>query len=156
MKIIIERSRYLSLAAVLALLATFALALFWGVARAVVAWGEILFSYGKSPEISLLLIKLIDAFLIAIVLYMLAASIYSLFYGELDLPSRLVARSLPELKSKLSSLMVLVIAVRFVEALFEENLQPARILALGAAVSLVAGTLIAFSYFGNKDKLAEE
>jgi uncharacterized membrane protein YqhA len=150
MKILIEKSKYLSLIAVVTLLVTFALALLWGVANAVSAWVVIIGSYGKSPEISLVLIKLIDAFLVAIVLYLLAASIYKLFIGDVELPDQLVAHTLPELKSKLSSIVVLVIAVRFVESLFEENAQPERVLLIAVATALVSAVLIAFGYFGNK------
>jgi uncharacterized membrane protein YqhA len=157
MKTLIEKSKYLSLIAVITLLISFALALLWGLAKAVTAWIEIISSFGKSPEISLLLIKLIDAFLLALVLYLLAASIYKLFIGDIELPSRLVARSLPELKSKLSSIIVLVIAIRFVEFFFEDTIQPEQVMWLAVATALVAGTLIAFGYFGSrKDEKEDE
>lgn len=147
MKIIIEKFKYLSLIAVITLLLTFAIALLWGVGRAVWVWMEIINSTGQSSVISLLLIKVIDAFLITLMLYMLAASIYKLFIGDLDVPSRMVACTLPELKSKLSGIIVLVIAVRFVEWLFEEGLEPKNILYMGIATALVSGVLIAFGYF---------
>jgi uncharacterized membrane protein YqhA len=156
MKVLIEKSKYLSLIAVVTLLITFALALLWGVANAVSAWVVILTSYGKSADISLLLIKLVDAFLLAIVLYLLAASIYKLFIGDVELPSRLVARNLPELKSKLSGIMVLVIAVRFVEDLFEGGVPPEEVFWLALATTLVTGMLIAFGYFGNRNEGEEE
>jgi uncharacterized membrane protein YqhA len=156
MKALIEKSKYLSLIAVITLLLSFGLALLWGVAKAIKAWREIIISYGQSPDISLLLIKLIDAFLIAIVLYLLAASIYKLFIGNLDLPPFLVARNLTELKSKLSSIIVLVIAVRFVEFLFEGSMQAFHVMWLALATALVGGTLIAFGYFGYKDEQGSE
>jgi uncharacterized membrane protein YqhA len=74
-KTIIEKSRYLSLIAVITLLLTFAFSLFWGIVQAVNAWGKIILSVGQSPDIILALLKLIDTFLVAIVLYLLAASI---------------------------------------------------------------------------------
>lgn len=152
MKTLVENSKYLSLIAVATLLASFLLALLWGVGKAINAAREIFASYGQSTAISLLLIKVIDAFLIAIVLYLLAASIYTLFVGKLDLPSRMVARSLPELKSKLSGIVVLVLAVRFAESMFEGTVQPLELLWLGLATASVAGTLIAFSYWGTRDE----
>jgi uncharacterized membrane protein YqhA len=151
MRNLVEKSRYLSLIAVLTLLVSFALALLWGVAKAVVAWREIAVSIGQSEHVSLLLIKVVDAFLLAIVLYLLAASIYKLFLGDPGLPSRLVARNLPELKSKLSGIIVLVMAVRFAESLFEGALQPMELVWVALATALVAGVLIAFSYFGYRD-----
>ena len=152
MKKVIEASKYLSLIAVITLLLVFILALLWGVGRAVTAAYEILSSYGQSSSVSLLLIKVIDAFLIAIVLYLLAASIYRLFIDDVGVPARMVARNLPELKSKLSGIIVLVMAVRFVEALFEGTQHSMDLLWLGLATAAVGGTLIAFSYVGTKDE----
>src|SRR3989304_7248386 len=98
MRNLMEQSKYLSVIAVVTLLLIFILALLWGVARAVAAGYEIIASFGQSSAISLLLIKVIDSFLIAIVLYLLAASIYRLFVGDPGLPARMVARNLPGLK----------------------------------------------------------
>jgi uncharacterized membrane protein YqhA len=156
MKKLIEGTKHLSLIAVITLLLVFILALLWGLARAVAAGYEIISSYGQSSSISLLLIKVIDAFLIAIVLYLLAASIYRLFFDDVGLPPRMVARNLPELKSKLSGVIVLVMAVRFVESLFEETQQPMDLLWLGLGTAAVGGMLIAFSYLGAKDEPADQ
>lgn len=130
--------------------------MFWGVAKAVAAWHEIISSYGQSAAITLSLIKVIDAFLIAIVLYLLAASIYTLFVGKLELPSRLVASNLQELKNKLSGIIVLVIAVRFVESLFEGNLQPLEIMWLAMATAAVTAALVMFCHFTHKDEKNDE
>ncbi len=152
MKSLLERSKYMSLVAVLTLLVTFALALLWGVVKAFLAWREIVTSLGGSAAISLQLIKVIDAFLIAIVLYLLAVSIYKLFVGDLEVAPRMVARSLPELKSKLSGVIVLVMAVRFAEILFEGGTAPLEVLWFALAVAVVSAALIAFGYFGYKDE----
>ena len=152
MKTLIDRSRHLSLVAVITLLGSFLLALVWGVARAVMAGYEIVASHGQSSSVSLYLIKVVDAFLIAIVLYMLAASIYSLFIEQTGLPSRLVADDLPGLKNKLSGVIVLVLAIRFAEALFEDVLPAIDVLWLGLAVAAVSGMLIAFSRIIGKER----
>jgi uncharacterized membrane protein YqhA len=148
MKTIIEKSKYLGILAVVPLLITFILALFWGIVQSVKAWILIISSVGQSSDIILSILKLIDTFLVAIVLYILAASIYKLFVSDVVLPSKLVAKSLPELKSKLSSVIVLVMAVHFVEFLFEDAMEGLEILWVAIAISVVAIVLIAFSYFG--------
>ena len=148
MKTIIEKSKYLSLLAVITLLLTFALSLIWGIAQAVNAWGEIILSLGQSPDVILSILKLIDAFLVTIVLYILAASIYELFVSKVELPSTLVASSLTELKSKLSSVIVLVLAVHSVEVIFDEGIPGLEKVWQMVAISLIAIVLIAFSYFG--------
>jgi len=148
MKAIIEKSKYLSLLAVITLLLTFALSLFWGIAQAVKTWGQVILSAGQDPKITLSILKLIDTFLVAMVLYILAVSIYKLFVSDVELPSKLVARSLPELKSKLSSVIVLVMAIHFVEVMFEEGLTGLEKLWQAIGISIVSLVLIAFSYFG--------
>ncbi len=155
MKTLIARSRYLSLVAVLTLLVTFVLALFWGVSKAFRAWVEIVTSAGRSPDITLSLVQLVDAFLVATVLFVLATSIYKLFIGDPDMPGRLVARNLPELKSKLSGIIVLVLAVRFAEGVFEEHRPALDLLWLALATTAVAGALIAFSWFSHSDEKEE-
>jgi uncharacterized membrane protein YqhA len=67
---------------------------------------------------------------------------------DVELPSNLVARSLIELKSKLSSVIVLVMAIHFVEVMFEEGITGLEKLWQAIAISLVALVLIAFSYYG--------
>ena len=148
MKTVIEKSKYLSVLAVVALLLTFALSLFWGIAQAVKVWAKIILSLGQSSDIILLILKLIDTFLVAIVLYILAASIYELFVSKVELSSKLVARSLSELKIKLSNVIVLVMAVHFVEVIFDEGITGLEKVWQAIAISLVSIVLIAFSYFG--------
>lgn len=155
MKFIIERSRYLSILAVITLLLTFTLAMLWGIVQAVQAWRQIIVTFGQSPDIILYILKLIDTFLVVMVVYILAASIYKLFVSDVELPSMLVANSLPELKSKLSSVIVLVMAVHFVEVMFEQGVTGMEKLWEAIAISIVSIVLIAFSYFGGshtKDK----
>ena len=155
MKTIIEKSKYLSLLAVITLLLTFALSLFWGIAQAIKAWSKLILSIGQSPDIIVSILKLIDAFLVAMVLYILAASLYELFVGKVDLPSNLVARSLTELKSKLSSVIVLVLAVHAVEVIFDEGITGLEMVWQVVAMSLIAIVLITFSYFGTSHEPTE-
>lgn len=152
MKTIIENSKYLSLLAVITLLLTFALSLFWGIAQAVQTWAKIVLSLGQSPDIIVSILKLIDAFLVAMVLYILAASLYELFVGKVELPSKLVARSLTELKNKLSSVIVLVLAVHAVEVVFDESITGLEMVWQVLAMSLIAMVLIAFGYFGTSNE----
>jgi uncharacterized membrane protein YqhA len=128
-------------------LLTFALSLFWGIAQAVKAWGKIILSSGQSPDVIVSILKLIDAFLVAMVLYILAASLYELFVGNVELPSQLEARNLPELESKLSSVIVLVLAVHAVEVIFDEGITGLEMVWQVVAISLIAIVLIVFRNF---------
>lgn len=151
MKIILEKSKYFMLVAVVGLLVTHVFALFWASVKSYDTWVEIISSVGQSEKITVYLIKVIDGFLIAFVLYLLSVSIYRMVFGEIAVDDSLVANSLPALKSKLSSVMVLVIAIRFIESLFDQNVDPQRLLYLAIATAITGGTLIAFTAFGAKD-----
>jgi uncharacterized membrane protein YqhA len=150
MKILFEKSKYLSLIASLVLLVTSVFALLWGAAKAFKVWGLMLRSLGQDSAISLDLIRLVDAFLIAVVLYFFAVSVYELFIGDLALPDWMAVHDLHELKTKLSGVIVLVMAVRFVEHLFEEGVSPLDLVYYSLATALVAAALIAFGYFSKK------
>ena len=110
----------------------------------------ILTSYGQDPHIAISLIEIVDGFLIAIVLFIFAVSMYELFIDKLALPDWMLAHDLYELKAKLSGVIILVMAVRFLEHLVEWK-DPYGTLFFGIAVAVVSATLIALSYFSKKD-----
>jgi uncharacterized membrane protein YqhA len=150
MKKFIEKTRYLNLVAVISLILAATGSFVLGVMKTIETIWSIFATSGKDPSINYYLIRLVDAFLISIVLYIFAVSIYALFIGKLDLPEWMMAHDLHELKAKLSSMIILVAAVMFVEQLIEGR-DALQLLYLGAAVALVSAALIAFSVLGEKD-----
>jgi uncharacterized membrane protein YqhA len=54
------------------------------------------------------------------------------------------------LKAKLSSVIVLVMAVKFMEKMFEWK-DPTATLQFAASITLISAALVALSYFGKKD-----
>ncbi len=151
---VIEATKFVMIFATVALLSVSIAALLWGVAKAAKVIVLIVSSRGEAPLITLQLIQLIDAFLITIVLYLFAVSIYELFIGELALPAWMLAHNLSELKEKLGGVIVLVMAVRFLEHMVKSP-PTIELLYLGLATALVAATLIAFNYFGGKKTSVE-
>ena len=79
-----------------------------------------------------------------------SASLYELFIGEVAMPEWMLAHNLYELKAKLSSMIVLVMAVKFLEKLLNVK-DYGELLQFAAAVAVMSGMLIAFGYFGKKD-----
>lgn len=142
-KALLEGSRYLMVAATMILMIVAFFAMFWGLAKAISAITLIVSTLGESHEIEVALIRVVDAFLISIVLYLFAVSIYELFIGGLSLP---VAKNLNEMKIQLSGVIVMVMAVEFVEHLLSEKpsieqLYLAGSIALVAAVLLMLGAI---------------
>jgi uncharacterized membrane protein YqhA len=147
---LVERSRYLVLLAVVASLAASAVAFLWGVWKTILVIAKMITSQGNDPLTAVSLIALMDKFLIAVGLYIFAVGMYELFIGELTVPAWLTVHSLHEVKSRLSSIIILLMAIVFLEHMVEWK-DPQGTLYFAIAVALVTVALIAFSYFGERD-----
>jgi uncharacterized membrane protein YqhA len=147
---ILEKSRYLILLAVGASLVASAVAFLWGCWKTIQAIVQIVSTAGKDPGATVSQIALMDKFLIATGLYIFAVGMYELFIGELSMPAWLTVHSLHEVKSRLSAIIILVMAIVFLEHLVEWK-DPQGTLYFGIAVAVVTAALIVFSYFGERD-----
>lgn len=147
---LLEKSRYLVTIGVLGLLVASLGSFAWGVFQTYHALALIVGSLGTDAGITVALIEIVDIFLIATTLLIFAVNLYELFVADLDVPEWMVAHDLHELKTKLSSMIVLVMAVKFVEKLVGAK-NYADLLQYGAAVALVSGILIAFGNLGHRD-----
>jgi uncharacterized membrane protein YqhA len=147
---LLQSFRYITIIGVIALLIASLDAFAWGCVKALEAIMLVVTSGGKDPEIAISLLEVVDSVLIATALFVFAANLYELFIAEIDLPDWMVAHNLHDLKAKLSSVIVLVMAVKFVEHLVEWK-DPLGTLYFGIAVAVVSAVLIAFGHFGEKD-----
>ena len=146
---ILESSRYLVVLGVLSSLAASLTVFLWGVWKTGAVIVTLLQSGGKDPLTVVRLIELMDKFLIAVGLYIFAVGLYELFIGDLDLPDWLVIHDLHDIKSRLSQILVLFMAVTFLEHLVEWK-DPLATLYFALAITLVMGVLIAFNRFVEK------
>lgn len=147
---ILSFTRYLILIAVLALVVTALAGFGWGVIKTVDAVALVLSSLGKDPGIIIALVEVVDAFLVATAVLIFGMGLYELFIGELNLPAWIQIHNLHDLKAKLGGVLVLVMAVKFLEKLAEwKNAQETLFFAL--AIAIISAVLIAFSVFGGKD-----
>ena len=150
LKKILEQSRYLVVIAVLCLLLAALAAFAWG---AVKTWHVVLELFGaggSDPRTGIHLVELMDTFLIATALLIFAHGLYELFIEPIEQPAFLVVHNLHDLKAKLASVMVLVLAVNFLLH-FVEWKDPRETLYFGIAAALVSLSLVAFGHFGEKD-----
>ena len=150
MKTVLEKSRYLALIGIIPLLiasvAAFAWALLQTVQVVVVGFSTL----GADKALILGFLLIVDIILIATTLLIFAISLYELFIGDINTPAWMTAQSLNDLKVKLSSMMVLVMAIKFLELLMKGG-NAQDMFWMGLAVALVSGVLIAFGYFGKKE-----
>ena len=150
MKTILEKSRFLALIGIIPLLVASVAAFIWGLVQTVQVVILGFSSLGMDKALILGFLLIVDIFLVAITLLIFAISLYELFIGEINTPRWMVANSLNDLKVKLSSMMILVLAIKFLE-IFMKGGNAQDMFWLGLAVALVSGVLIAFGYFGKKE-----
>jgi uncharacterized membrane protein YqhA len=151
LKTILEKSRYLALIGIIPLLIASVAAFAWGLMQTVQVVILGFSSLGTDKSLILGFLLIVDIFLVAITLLIFAISLYELFIEEINTPRWMVADSLNDLKVKLSSMMVLVLGIKFLE-IFMKGGNAQDMFWLGLTVALVSGALIAFGYFGNKGK----
>lgn len=147
---IVGGSRYLVLIAVVASLIAAAGAFIWGAWSLVLLFQEIVVTGGKSALIAVSFLELMDKFLIATGLLIFAAGMYELFFGELTGVKWLNVHSLHDIKSRLVSIIILVMAIAFAERVVAWQ-DAQSTLFFGLAVAVVSGVLIAFSYIGARE-----
>ena len=150
MKNILEKSRYLAIIGIVSLLVAALAAFGWGTLRTVHAVILVIESLGTDVAITIEFIEIVDSFLIATAILIFAVSLYELFIGDLDLPEWMLAHNLYELKAKLSSMVVLVMGVKFLQKLVDYK-DTADLLRVGLSIAAVSAVLIAFGYFGKKE-----
>lgn len=151
MQKVLEQSKYLAWMAIVSLWVAAVLGFFVGIAKTGLVLWELGSSYGMHPQATLYLIRVADTFLVATALLVFAIGLYELFIGDLEVPEWMVVRSLLDLEVKLAGVIVLVLAVKFLEKLMEgKNALDTLYTAL--AIAVVAAVLISFQNAGLKRK----
>lgn len=153
MKDILAASRYLVLIPVILSLVASTAAFIWGAYKTFMLLHELMFSIiegVEGPHGIIGLIAIMDIYLIATALLIFSLGMYELFIEEVDFPAWLVVHDLHDLKAKLGSVIVLVMAVAFLEHLVHWKDAWGTFL-FGAAITMVSAVLIAYGHFGGKD-----
>jgi len=99
------------------------------------------------------MVAVIDSYILAVILYIFSVAMYELFIGKLTLPEWLAIKDLDDLKKKLSSVIVLMLAVTFLEHLVKWE-KPQDTLMFAVAIAVVIFSLI--FYMKLKEKKGED
>jgi uncharacterized membrane protein YqhA len=149
---IIEKSRYMVVISVFALLVQSLIAFLLGVYKTFELINKIIFGFSTDDFSLVLFLKCLDIFLIATALLVIAISLYELFVVDtLDVPEWMLVRNLNELKAKFGFVIVPIIAVKFLEKMIEAK-DAIDVFYIGVGVALVISALVFFSYIGGKNK----
>lgn len=103
--------------------------------------------YGPA-QITTKFIGIMDIHMVAIVLYIFAIGMYKLMVGPLNVPDYVKIETIDDLKSKLASILILIIAITFTKEVVEWK-SPLETLYFAVAIALVGGLLI--FYIKSKD-----
>ncbi len=134
---------WLVVIAVLGLAATALICFGWGVAKTY-DFATVLFDEGANSDAAVIIVlEIIDTFLLATVLAILAIGLFELFIHDLPGPQWLVIRDLGDLKGKVSDVIILLLAIKFLEKTITVK-HPLDLVWYAISVSLVGGLLIAF------------
>jgi len=152
METMISKSRYMVMVGVLASLAASLLAFAWGAYRTAMVVKHVYESaFGQAHGVRVELIAVVDIFLIATAIYIFAVGLYALFIGKVDLPPWFECGSLHDLKVALSRVIILVMAVTFLEHLVDWK-SASETLMFAAAIAIIMLSLIAYGRLtGKKD-----
>lgn len=145
----IASTRYVALVGIVCLLVAAIAAYGVAVFKTVKTVQETIYTIGGGETLAVGLVQVVDYVLIGLTLYIFAVSLYELTIGPLRMPDWMIAHNLYELKAKLSSVIVLIVAVRFAENVLLWD-DPMGTFWFGVAIALVSGVLIAYGYFGSK------
>lgn len=105
---------------------------------------------GQRSDLIAEVVKIVDAYLLAAILVVVAFGLYELFVGRIDArrsgdgePRLLVARSLDDLKDRIAKLVVLILVIEFFQrALKTEVAEPLELLLLAGAIALVSLAIV--------------
>lgn len=154
MKWLVERARYLSYIAIAGMLVGVVAALYTGVEKTVKVVQIAILHYESNSPTLYVLLEALDSFLVAVALLVISVSLYELFISGLEVPDWMLVKNLDELKAKFGSVLIPIMAVKFLQKLLlsESSLET---LYYGIAVALVAFALTAFNYVADIEKDAE-
>ncbi|MSW20051.1 MAG: hypothetical protein F2873_04055 [Actinobacteria bacterium] len=145
MKRMIGLTRYIVLAAVVGFAALSIATFIWGGAKTVLLFSDLLDGAWRKDFSLVKLLQVIDTYLLAIVQLIVALGLYELFIGDLDLPEWLHIRSLDDLKKSVIDVLVIFVAIKGVEVLFDSGSSADRLRSVGAVALLIASlTLFRF------------
>lgn len=151
----IGRSRYIVLLAVIAVMVV-AISLFLlGTLQAGIsvwnAWAGVARGELATTDLTVTFLEIVSVMLKAVVFYLIGVGLYSLFIAPLNLTVSLGVETLSDLESKVISVVIVILAVTFLEhfILWE---QPFETLQFGAALAIVTAANVLFQMHSHKVK----
>lgn len=151
----VGHSRFVVLVPVVAvLLVAFSLFLL-GAIHAVVdvwrIWDGVFHGQLEVPDLSATFLKTVTVMLEAVVFFLIGIGLYSLFIAPLNLAVALGVETLNDLEERIISVVVVVLAVTFLQHFIEWR-EPLQTLQFGGALAAAVGALVLFQLISHRAK----
>ena len=151
---VIGRSRLIVIIAVVAvMLAAFSLFLLGAVIAVQTIWGawtEILAGQLSGTDVTVRFLSIVAVMLKAVFFYLIGVGFYSLFISPLNLTVALGVETLNDLETKLISVVIVIMAVAFLERFIGWN-DAIQVLQGAGALALAVAALVFFKIFTNRE-----
>ena len=113
------------------------------------AWAGVFRGHMESRDLTVQSLEIVSVMLKAVVFYLIGVGLYSLFIAPLNVTVALGVETFHDLESKVISVVVVIMAVTFLEHFIRwEN--PLETLQYGGALALVVGALVLFQLFSHR------
>ncbi len=155
MKWIVERARFLSYIPIIGMLVGVVAAIYVGAEKTVKVIGIAVLHHESNSPTLYVLFEALDSFLVAVALLVISVSLYELFIGGLKVPDWMLVKNLDELKAKFGSVLIPIMAVKFVQKLLQSE-SSLETLYYGIAVALVSFALTAFNFVADRHNEVEQ
>lgn len=152
---VIGRTRYVVLLAVIAVLLV-ALSLFLlGTILAFrgiwEAWATLFHGRIEATDLTVEFLEIVSVMLKAVFFYLIGVGLYSLFIAPLNIATSLGVETLNDLETKVISVVVVILAVSFLEK-FISGKQALEILQYGGALAVAVAALVLFQFYNHRAK----
>lgn len=154
MKWIVENARYLSYVPIIGMLVGVLAAIYVGAEKTVKVVQIAVLHYESNNPTLYVLFEALDSFLVAVALLVISVSLYELFISGLHVPDWMLVRNLDELKAKFGSVLIPIMAVKFVQKLLQSE-NSLETLYYGVAIALVSFALTVFNFVADRHNEAE-
>lgn len=150
---VIGRTRYVVLLAVIAVLlvaiSLFLLGAWLAVVNTWEAWVAVFSGELETQELTIVFLEVVSLMLKAVVFYLVGIGLYSLFIAPLNLPIALGVETLNDLETKVVSVVIVIMAVTFLEhfIVWEE---PLATLQHGGTAALIIVALVLFQFYNHR------
>ena len=151
----IGHTRFVVLVGVIAVLVISAALFLFGAGLAVwTVWNamqQAMQGQPSSTDLTVQFLEIVSTMLKAVVFYLIGVGFYSLFIAPLNLPVALGVETLNDLESKVVSVVVVIMAITFLEHFIQWQ-QPLELLQFGVAFALVTFALVFFQFHLHRAK----